>query len=65
MDFKEKIEVIVSMKMHQMVKKIDLIGRTLKDANPFEGVKEQITYPVFKKIVMKIFNFNYERIKIS
>ena len=53
------------MKMHQMVKKVDLIGRTLKDANPFEGVKEQISYHVFKKIAMKIFNFNYERIKIS
>ena len=66
-EFEEKIEVIVSMKMHQMVKKVEIIGKGLKEAggSVMEGVKE-ITFPVFKKIITRIFsNLHQEKIKIS
>lgn len=65
-DFQEKIEVIVSMKMHQMGKKVEIIGKAMKESGSlFDGMKDQITFAAFKKLVMKIFNPNSEKMKIS
>ena len=64
-DFKEKIEVIVSMKMHQMVKKVELIAKALKDNNPFEGIKEDVVFGVFKRVITRMFNYNSDRVKLS